>query len=135
MVGSKSDSIFGEWEDPGGSVILIDRCGAEVCLSIVATSPSAPAVTDIHNPDSSLRKRPLCGLRIGDGFKTKDDLDAAGGALYDPKSGKTYHGEMKVIGSELHLRGYVGFSIFGETEIWKRPLKRIQACTPSASTH
>jgi uncharacterized protein (DUF2147 family) len=114
-------------------VIRIDRCGADICLWIIAISPSAPAVTDVHNPDSSLRRRPLCGLTVGNGFKAEEDQAAAGGVLYDPRSGKTYQGEMKVAGSELHVRGYVGFSVFGETEIWKRPSKQVQACAASTS--
>ena len=94
LLSAQAESILGLWKDRGGSVIRIGHCGKEVCMWIAAVSPSAPAFTDIHNPDPNLRSRSLCGLRIGDGFQMEDDLHASGGTLYDPKSGKTYHGEM-----------------------------------------
>lgn len=128
LVAEQTESIMGEWEDPGGSVIRIGHCGKGICMWLVSVSPSAPAFTDIHNSDPSLRSRPLCGLRIGSGFNARDDLHAAGGTLYDPKSGKTYHGEMTVVGPELHLRGYVGLPLFGETEVWKRPRGPVRTC-------
>ena len=128
LLGAQTESILGLWEDRGGSVIRIGHCGKAVCMWIAAVSPSAPAVTDIHNPHPNLRSRPLCGLRIGDGFHMEDDLHVSGGTLYDPKSGKTYHGEMTLNGPDLHLRGYVGLPLFGVTEIWKRPEGPVGIC-------
>ena len=128
---AQTGSILGEWEDPTGSTLRIDRCGQEVCIWIAGISRNAPALTDIHNPDAGLRQRPLCGLKIGTGFETDHGDRASGGTLYDPKSGKTYHGEMKVEGQQLRLRGYVGFSWFGRTEIWERPAKPVTACQAS----
>lgn len=51
---------------------------------------------------------------------------AEGGTLYDPKSGKTYRGEMTASGNALALRGYIGLKVFGRTETWTRT----QAATP-----
>ena len=46
---------------------------------------------DIHNPDESLRERPIVGLEI---LRIDASPDGKGvyrnGTLYDPKSGKTY---------------------------------------------
>ncbi|HUA96748.1 MAG TPA: DUF2147 domain-containing protein [Terracidiphilus sp.] len=131
---AQSGGILGQWEDPGGSVLAIVRCGKDVCIRIDAISPRAPALTDIHNPDRSLRSRPLCGLEIGRGFQMTGDRQAQDGTLYDPKSGNTYHGQMKMVGGELHLRGYIGFSIFGRTEIWRRPAGEVRACTADRQT-
>jgi len=128
---AQTDSIIGEWQDPTGSTLRIDRCGHELCIWIAGISRNAPAGTDIHNPDAGLRQRPLCGLRIGTGFKPEHDNRASGGTIYDPESGKTYHGEMKVEGQQLRLRGYVGFSWFGRTEIWERPAKPVTVCQAS----
>lgn len=121
-------SILGQWQDPSGSVVRIDRCANLLCIWIVAVNKKAPATTDVHNPDSRLRSRSLCGLMIGEGFHPSGKEVAEDGTLYDPKSGRTYHGEMKLVGDELHLRGYVGFSIFGRTEIWQRPSGTYPAC-------
>lgn len=130
---AQSGSILGDWQDPGGSVLRIDQCDQSFCIWIVAIRKNAPATTDIHNPDSSLSSRSLCGLKIGEGFHPSGTQSADDGTLYDPKTGRTYHGAMKLVGNELHLRGYVGFSIFGRTEIWQHPAGKVVACALQAS--
>jgi uncharacterized protein (DUF2147 family) len=112
--------VFGTWKEPGGSVIRVEHCGTDICLKLVGISKTAPARVDHHNPDASLRTRTLCGLLIGSGFKVSDAQHADGGTLYDPKSGKTYHGTLWLEGGDLHLRGYVGFKALGRTEVWQR---------------
>lgn len=131
FLSAQTTSILGEWEDPTGSTLRIDRCGREICIWIAGISRNAPAVTDIHNPDAGLRQRPLCGLKIGTGFRVEHNDRASGGTLYDPKSGNTYHGDMKVEGQQLRLRGYVGFTWFGKTETWKRPARPVTVCKAS----
>jgi uncharacterized protein (DUF2147 family) len=119
-VSAQSGGVMGTWREPGGSVIDVERCGTEICLKLVGISATAPTRVDKNNPDEALRGRPLCGLRIGSGFKASDAEHADGGTLYDPKSGKTYHGTLWVEDGRLHLRGYVGFKAFGRTELWQR---------------
>jgi uncharacterized protein (DUF2147 family) len=123
-----NSGILGDWQDPTGSIIDIQRCGGQVCLWLVALSPAAPATADIHNPDPALRSRALCGLKIGAGFILRDPDHAAGGTLYDPKTGKTYHGAMSAEGARLDLRGYVGIPLFGESQTWTRPTAPIKKC-------
>jgi uncharacterized protein (DUF2147 family) len=125
---AQASGVLGDWMTPGGDTVRVDRCGPSVCLWILALGPTAPATTDAKNPDSSLRSRPLCGLRIGSAFYLRDPDHAAGGSLYDPKSGRTYSGQMTAQGSELHLRGYVMLSIFGRSETWTRAQAPPNAC-------
>lgn len=124
--------VLGDWKDPTGAVIRIDRCGDQVCLWLVFLSPLAPATTDIHNPQPAERGRTLCGLKIGSGFTLRDPDHAAGGTLYDPKTGKTYHGTITAEGTaqgpKLDLRGYVGIPLFGESQTWTRPAQPVQVC-------
>ncbi|MBC7867421.1 MAG: DUF2147 domain-containing protein [Gloeobacteraceae cyanobacterium ES-bin-316] len=43
------------------------------------------------------------------------------GKIYDPSSGKTYSCTMKIEGlNTLEIRGYIGISLFGKTELWTR---------------
>ncbi len=129
--GAQSNGITGHlWTDPTGSVIRVDHCGPRICMWVVAISPKAPSNFDIHNPDPAKRNRALCGLEIGSGFVMRSPAEARDGALYDPKSGKTYHGLMKLNGNKLELRGYVGLPLFGETQIWTRPVAPVKPCTP-----
>lgn len=115
-----SGGVRGYWREPSGSVLRIAPCGRDLCVEIAALSRGNHPVTDTHNPDSKLRNRSLCGLRIGSGFSEIDPQHARGGHLYDPKSGRTYSGQMAAEGNLLRLRGYVGFPIFGRTETWVR---------------
>ncbi len=117
----------GDWKTPTGSVIRVAPCGASVCLTVVKLPPDAPSTTDGQNPDANLRKRPLCGLVIGTGFHQDDAQHLSGGHLYDPKSGHTYRGTISAESDSLHLRGYIGISLFGRSETWKR-VPAVQAC-------
>ncbi len=115
-----SATVRGYWREPSGAVIRIVRCGPRLCMDIVALPPEPHHLTDVHNPNRSLRERSLCGLRIGEGFIERDSGHADGGHIYDPKSGHTYHGSMSLDGDLLELRGYVGLKLFGRTETWMR---------------
>ncbi len=117
---TSASGVLGDWREPTGSVIEIFHCGADVCAKMVAISKQAPTQFDANNPDASARQHPLCGLQIGYGFHLSDPSHADGGRLYDPKSGKTYHGAMSAEGDQLHLRGYVGIKAFGKSETWTR---------------
>lgn len=118
---AQSASVLGYWREPGGSIIRIAPCDHQLCVEI-AKLPARDRrpITDMHNPDPRLRGRPLCGLKIGEGFVAVDPLHADGGHLYDPRSGRTYSGQMTAEGNILHLRGYVGLPIFGRTQTWVR---------------
>ena len=112
--------VMGVWRDPGGAKIEIHTCGTNLCAKLVKLSEDAGGTNDGNNPDKSLRQRQLVGLEIGTGFHLTDSTHAEDGKLYDPKSGKTYHGSMESDGDSLKLRGYVGMKAFGRTEIWTR---------------
>ena len=116
----QQDGVLGYWKEPQGSVIHVETCGEDVSATLVAISPLAPARIDAKNPDENLRQRTLCGLRIGKGFHRTGSDKAEGGVLYDPKSGRTYHGVMTAHGDQMDLRGYVGLALFGRTERWTR---------------
>lgn len=121
--------VLGDWREPGGSVIRIAVCGADVCARLLAVGPQAPSQLDEHNPDPARRSERLCGLRIGYGFHLSDPNHAEGGQLYDPKSGKTYRGQMTADGDHLDLRGYIGIKAFGRSEQWTRVPGQVAGCS------
>ena len=124
----QSSSVLGDWHTPAGSVIRAEPCGSMVCLRVEELPPDAPASDDIHDPDPALRSRPLCGLVIGRGFTLSNAARATGGTIYDPKTGKTYHGEMTAEGTKLHLRGYIGIPLFGASQTWTRLTSPVEQC-------
>jgi uncharacterized protein (DUF2147 family) len=119
-MGAQTSPLFGDWREPGGSILQIGPCSTGVCLHIVVLRANAPATTDVHNPDAAQRSRSLCGLTIGSQFHLADATHASGGMLYDPQTGKTYRGSITAEGDSLRLRGYIGMPLFGRSEIWKR---------------
>ena len=42
------------------------------------------------------------------------------GQIIDPKNGKIYSGSVWLEGDQLKLRGYIGISLIGRTQIWHR---------------
>ena len=71
-------------------------------------------------PDNQ-KDQPIIGLQILSGL-TKDGDEWSGGEILDPDNGKSYSCFIKVEenGKKLHVRGYLGFSLFGRTQIWER---------------
>jgi len=65
---------------------------------------------------------PVVGLTVVSGLKASKDGQYEDGKVFDPKSGKTYSAKAKVInnGQALELRGFVGVSLLGRTQTWKR---------------
>jgi uncharacterized protein (DUF2147 family) len=117
---AQNGGLTGNWREPGGSIIRVAPCGIKLCATLAAIPANAPSQFDIHNPDAAQRKRSLCGLVIGKSFRETSSTHAQDGTLYDPKTGKTYSGEMTVKGDSLDLRGYIGISLFGRSETWTR---------------
>ena len=123
-----ANGVVGYWSTDAGSVLHIDHCGANVCITIVTISKKAPGVIDERNPDASLRSRPICKLVIGTGFTLKDPDHAENGHIYDPESGKTYKSVMTSDGNKLSLRGYIGVKAFGRSETWMRTSASAATC-------
>ncbi|MES2826736.1 MAG: DUF2147 domain-containing protein [Bacteroidota bacterium] len=76
--------------------------------------------TDYQNPNSALRSKPIVGLEILKNF-VYNDGKWTDGNIYDPKSGKTYSCTMTIKpNGDLNMRGYIGISIIGRSETWKK---------------
>lgn len=82
---------------------------------------SGTEIKDLKNPDKSLRDRDLVGLDILTDFVFDGKDTWQSGTIYDPREGKTYSCKMSLKGqNSLNIRGFVGISLFGRTEIWDR---------------
>ena len=74
---------------------------------------------DLKNPNPALRERDLLGIELFTNFAYKDGT-YEDGKIYNPESGKTYDCKMSFSGKNPKVRGYVGISLFGRTEIFER---------------
>lgn len=124
----EANGVLGYWSTNAGSVLHIDHCGADVCMTIVTISQKAPGVVDGHNPDPALRERPVCKMVIGTGFTLKDADHGENGRIYDPESGKTYKSVIASDGNMLSVRGYIGVKALGRSQTWKRTSIRSATC-------
>ena len=125
---SAPSGVMGDWMSPNKSIVRVYPCGGSVCLKISKLSSEAPNKVDAKNPKSELRNRPLCGLNISTDFHQVDASHLEKGHLYDPESGRTYSGTIVADGDQLNLRGYIGISLLGRTEIWHRAPANHQHC-------
>ncbi|MGF7218706.1 uncharacterized protein (DUF2147 family) [Spirosoma lacussanchae] len=115
-----ADAVTGEWLSPRkDSRITIYRQGDLYQGRILWGTGTA--TTDQSNPDPSLRSRNLIGLVILNGFVYDGRSTWENGTIYDPREGKTYSCKMTLTTpNSLSIRGYVGVSLFGRTEVWSR---------------
>ena len=60
-------------------------------------------------------------MTIAEGL-TKDGDQYTDGKILDPENGKIYNCKMQLneAGDELEVRGYIGISLIGRSQIWKR---------------
>jgi uncharacterized protein (DUF2147 family) len=121
----KADAILGSWANPGGEDhILIYKRGNKYYGKLdwikFPNDENGKPKTDKNNPDEKLRSRPEWGLELLKDFVYDEDNVYNDGTIYDPKNGKTYSCKMTLDGSTLKIRGYIGISLFGRSEIWTR---------------
>ncbi|MEQ7801227.1 DUF2147 domain-containing protein [Pedobacter sp. ASV1-7] len=119
------DAILGKWINSSGEAhIDITKRGDKYFGKIVwlkePKDEKGNNKTDVKNPDESLKSKPILGLEILKNFVFEDGK-WTDGKIYDPKSGKTYSCNMTLKSNDvLNMRGYVGISLLGRSETWKR---------------
>ena len=67
------------------------------------------------------RNQPIEGMVILWGMQRSGD-EWKGGQILDPATGKVYSATMRPVagGKQLQVRGFVGFSLLGRTQVWVR---------------
>ena len=121
----KADAILGTWVNPNGQDhSLIYKKGNKYYGKLdwikFPNDETGKPKTDKNNPDKALQSRPDLGLELLKDFTFDGDNVYEDGTIYDPKSGKTYSCKMTLAGTSLKIRGYIGISLFGRTEVWTR---------------
>ncbi len=76
-------------------------------------------VCDVCTDDR--KNQPIIGLLIIRNMVSKDGV-YSGVVILDPDSGSVYRCKLRLDqnGSRLVVRGYIGFSLLGRTQIWQR---------------
>lgn len=120
---ANKNDIVGVWVDQAGDglIEILAQDGKYIGKIASRTRPTGPLRKDIHNPDPVLRTRTLLGLAIMGGLTYQGHDKWTRGWIYDPDNGKTYHCEISLDNiNKLAIRGFIGYSLFGETQTWTR---------------
>lgn len=122
-----ADRLLGVWEPSNGKArVKIEKIGPKYYGKIVwLKEPVDPKTkqpkTDKNNPDESLRSVPLKGYRLLKDFSYAGNNSWSEGTIYDPENGSTYSCTISMKDpNTLDIRGYIGISTFGRTDVWKR---------------
>lgn len=120
-----SDAVLGQWVNSSGEAHIDiykkgDRFfGKIVWLKEPKDAKGNPKL-DVKNPADNLKSRPVLGLEMLKDF-IYDNGKWVDGTIYDPKTGKNYSCNMSLKSNgDLNVRGYIGFSLIGRTDVWKR---------------
>lgn len=115
------DRIVGTYWSPkkDAKIAIYKRGNSFFGKSIWIANPGK----DSHNPNKALQSRDLLGIELLSGFSYEDGT-YTNGTIYDPESGNTYKCKITFEGNNLKVRGYIGISLFGRTEIFERVSKQ-----------
>ncbi len=107
------------------ALVQIAPCGGGACGRMVwVANPLDEAgrpKRDDKNADAAKRTRTICGMELVGGLNRAGDGTWRDGWLYHPRNGETYSAEIKALSpSELEVRGYLGVSVLGKSQVWTR---------------
>ncbi len=121
-----ADDIVGVWVTGSGKAhVKIDKVGnyyfgRVVWLKEPLNELGKPKL-DKNNEDVTKRNKAIMGMQLVGGFEWKNDNLWENGNIYDPENGKTYKCKIDLENlNTMNVRGFIGISIFGRTDIWKR---------------
>jgi len=124
-----SQTIFGAWnsfdEETNRleSVIEVYEKNDQVFAKIIKITNLENQGATCINCSGERKNTPISGMNILTGLK-KDGDEWSGGKILDPKNGKEYKCYIQLLDENtLKIRGYIGFSMFGRTAIWKKASK------------
>jgi uncharacterized protein (DUF2147 family) len=124
---TKSNDIVGVWLTNGKNPAKIqiyqngDKYYGKIISIKEPLDESGKPKTDIKNPDEKLRSNPVLNLVMLKDFIFDGKDEWSKGHIYDPTSGKTYSSYIKLQNwNTMKVRGYVGVSLLGRTEVWTR---------------
>ncbi len=120
-----ADAILGGWYTKDSKALVeIYKCNDLYCGKIVwlkePLEEDGNEKLDDNNPDESKRTDKIIGLNLVSNFSFKKKNKWAGGTIYDPDNGKTYSCKMTLKGDTLKVRGFIGISLIGRTQVWNK---------------
>lgn len=126
ITGMYAQSVLGKWntiDDNTGearSVVEVYEKGGKVYGKIVSITDPTKRDKVCEQCTGDDKNRPILGLEILKGLQEKG-AKYEGGYITDPDNGKKYKCYIELDGADkLKVRGFIGMSIIGRTQIWQR---------------
>jgi len=107
---------------PRSEVEIGERDGALYGRVVhIYPQPGEPADPRCEECKGDRHNQPILGMTILWNLR-RDGEDWNGGEILDPESGDTYRVTLHPTadGKRLEVRGYIGFALFGRTQVWER---------------
>jgi uncharacterized protein (DUF2147 family) len=101
---------------------IVDRNGVyEGTIVKIFFKPGEDENWSCDKCEGADRGKPVLGLTLIKGMQRKG-LDYEDGTIMDPRDGSVYRALMHLSedGQKLEVRGYLGFSLFGRSQVWNR---------------
>jgi uncharacterized protein (DUF2147 family) len=123
---AEADAIMGTWVTGSGKAhVEIKKFNntyyGQVVWMLQPNGADGKPKTDAKNPDASKRQNTIMGLKMLLGFVYVGNKKWEDGTIYDPENGSTYKCNIEMKDSKtLNIRGYIGISWIGRTDVWKR---------------
>jgi len=124
---AEEDIILGIWLTGNEKAkVKIYKCADKYCGKLIwlrePLEEDGTKKRDDHNPEEKLQNRLILGMNILTGFEYDEDLEWDDGEIYDPENGKTYSCVINMADDKkvLDVRGYIGFSFIGRSDVWVR---------------
>jgi uncharacterized protein (DUF2147 family) len=118
-------AAVGRWQvitdegKPNGR-LEIYLAGGKLFGKVTELRPGAPPGELCVKCRGGLRNQPVLGMNVLRDFRPDGEV-WTGGTVVDPDNGKEYKAKIWTVGQDkLHLRGFVGFSLLGQTQTWTR---------------
>ncbi len=120
----KPQDAVGKWQTYNGTTlggqVEIYMDNGKLYGKVIGLKPGRKGPPVCEKCSGDMKDKPLMGLVILKDFSPDGDI-WTGGTVTDPENGKTYKGKITPISKDtLELRGFVGISMFGRNETWKR---------------
>lgn len=116
-------TIDDETGDPKSVVEISQAADGSLVGTVVEVLQSEQGPDPVCSACSDDRKdQPIEGMQIVWDVTEGRGGSWSGGKILDPASGKTYSVKMETAanGDKLEVRGFMGFSLLGRTQVWER---------------
>lgn len=121
-----SQTVLGKWktiDDETGkpkSIVEIYEKSGKVYGKVIEILDPKKKDNLCQNCTGEDKNKPVLGMHVVKNMK-KDNDEYSGGTITDPNNGKVYKCLMSLESKDkLKVRGFIGFSLIGRTQIWHR---------------